>query len=377
MLKRSKLKELNLKGFKSIDSEGQTITFQDINIFLGANGAGKSNLVSFFKMLGYMMAGGMQRSVAEQGYADSLLYFGSKKTESIESSLVFESDLLERDRYGCTLAQSFGGNLMFQSEYVEWHGTPGELPVHIDLGTGHKETHLIEDADQGGEKSRFLLRQLQNCRVFQFHDTSSTAKVRNPGYINDTGYLRNDAGNLAAFLYAIWKSKDERKYYRRIVNRIREIVPQFNEFVLAPDMGNDQYIRLDWKEKNAEYVFGPHQLSDGTLRFMALTALFLQPPRTLPHVIVLDEPELGLHPAAISSLAGMVRQASKYCQVIMATQSTRLIDEFEPEHVIIVDRDEVNKRTVFSRLDEGSLREWYGRYSLAELWEKNVLGGRP
>ncbi|WP_462325620.1 AAA family ATPase [Desulfoplanes sp.] len=371
------MKKLELKGFKSIDSEGQKIVFQDINIFLGANGAGKSNLVSFFKMLGYMMTGALQVSVADQGYADSILYFGSKKTEAIEARLIFESGLMDRDIYGFTLTPSFGGNFMFRNEYLEWSRTSSESPAYIDLGAGHKESNLIADAEQEGGSSRFLLMLLRNCRVFQFHDTSSSAKVRNPGYINDTKYFRSDAGNLAAFLYAIRENKDEWKYYRRIVNRIREIVPQFDDFSLAPDGGNDQYIRLDWKEKGADYLFGPHQLSDGTLRFMALSALLLQPPRTLPQVIVLDEPELGLHPSAISSLAGMVRQASKQCQVVMATQSTRLVDEFDPEHVIIVDRDERHKRTVFSRLDEDTLREWCGRYSLAELWEKNALGGRP
>jgi len=218
---------------------------------------------------------------------------------------------------------------------------------------------------------------LKKCQVFQFHDTSKESKIRNSGYINDNEYLRSGGGNLAAFLYAIKKQKDGEKYYNRIIRYIQQVFPQFGDFVLAPSVRNDNYIILNWTELGSDYLFGPHQLSDGTLRFMALATLFLQPPKSLPSVIILDEPELGLHPAAISILAGMVKTASQKCQVILATQSTRLIDEFKTSDIVVVDRDKIKKCSIFKKLNEEKLKEWLESYSMSELWEKNILGGRP
>jgi len=155
------------------------------------------------------------------------------------------------------------------------------------------------------------------------------------------------------------------------------MVPQFADFDLEPSPDNEKYVRLNWREEGSDYLFGPHQLSDGSLRFMALTTLFMQPPEQRPHVIIVDEPELGLHPAAISALAGMVKAAPPKTQVLLATQSSRLVDEFSADQVMIVERDEKRPRSVFRRFREEDLRDWLERYCLSELWEKNVLGGRP
>ncbi len=222
-----------------------------------------------------------------------------------------------------------------------------------------------------------IYRLLRECRVFQFHDTSKSSKIRSKGYINDNRYLHSDGGNLAAFLYAMRQKEGGEKYYGRIVRHIRQILPQFRDFELAPDLLNDNYILLNWYEQSAEYLFGPHQLSDGSLRFMALTTLLLQPKETIPSVIILDEPELGLHPTAIAILAGMVRQAARHCQIIMATQSQRLVDEFDAENIVVVERSPQKKSSVFKRLNETELALWLEQYSLSELWEKNVIGGRP
>lgn len=213
--------------------------------------------------------------------------------------------------------------------------------------------------------------------MFQFHDTSKEAKIRNSGYINDADFLRSDGGNLAAFLYAMKQQKDGEKYYRRIVRYIQMAMPQFKDFVLNPSPRNDNYIMLNWIENDSEYLFGSHQISDGSLRFMALATLLLQPPKTLPKVIILDEPELGLHPSAISILTGMVRTASQHSQILLATQSTRLIDEFETDDIVIVERSDNEKCSTYKKLDERKLSEWLERYSMSELWEKNVIGGRP
>jgi predicted ATPase len=374
---RMKLKHLNLKGFKSIDSEGQSIAFGDITVFLDANGAGKSNLVSFFKLLNYLTTGGLQTFIGEQGFADSLLYYGSSTTSRIQAELSFQQDGADKHTYSFTLSHASGDTLIFTKEYVTWDRA-GRLHLRtIDLGAGHKETKLLDDTAPDSLTRRIVFNFLRSCQLYHFHDTSSTAKIRNQGYIGDTDCLRDNAGNLAAFLFTMANNGEWKKHYDRIVRNIQLVLPQFGDFVLRPSPLNKDYIRLDWREKRKDYLFGPHLLSDGSLRFMALATLLLQPAESLPKVIILDEPELGLHPAAISSLSGMIRTASVNSQVILATQSPRLVDEFNIDQIVIVERDETKDRSLVKRLDEKNLAEWLERYSLSDLWEKNVLGGRP
>ena len=373
---RMKLKSLNLKGFKSIDSEGQSITFGDITVFLGANGAGKSNIVSFFRLLNYLTTGELQSFIGTQGYADSLLYYGSSTTSRIQAELSFEQDGADKHTYSFTLSHASGDTLILTKEYVTWERA-GRPPRKIDLGAGHKEANLLKDTEPDRLTRQIVFNFLRSCQVYHFHDTSSTGQIRNQGYTGDNQYLRGDAGNLAAFLFAMANNDEGKKHYERIVRHIQLVLPQFGDFVLRPSSLNKDYIRLDWREKRRDYLFGPHLLSDGSLRFMALATLLLQPTVTLPKVIILDEPELGLHPAAIASLAGMIRTASVNSQVVLATQSPRLVDEFNIDEIVIVERDELKDRSLFKCLDEDALSEWLRRYSLSDLWEKNVLGGRP
>ena len=370
------LKSIELKGFKSIDAEGQTIELGPITLMLGANGAGKSNLVSFFKMLNYMTTGGLQQYVADQGFADSLLYLGAKVTSEVSARLRFE-DARAKDEYAFVMNRDATGRLFLKDETIVYHATRKPIPQTRNLGGGVRESQLKEYAEKGDQTCQVVFSLLSRCQVFQFHDTSATAKIRGEGYVDDARFLRSDGGNLAAFLRQLRIKDPIKRYYDRIVRHIQLMVPQFLDFDLEPLPENDKYVRLNWREKGSDYLFGPHQLSDGSLRFMALATLFMQPPNLRPRVIIVDEPELGLHPAAISSLAGMVKAAAPSTQVILATQSSRLVDEFTADQVMIVERDEKRPRTLFRRLNEKDLREWLERYCLSELWEKNVLGGRP
>jgi predicted ATPase len=209
--------------------------------------------------------------------------------------------------------------------------------------------------------------------VFHFHDTSDTAKVRQSGYIESNRHLAPDAGNLAAMLYRY--QQQEPATYRRIVETIRLIVPFFDDFILEPQRLNPRNILLNWQARGSDYEFGPHQLSDGTLRAIALTTLLLQPQADLPDLIILDEPELGQHPYALNVLASLLKTAAVRSQVLVATQSAMLLDEFEPQDVIVVDHH--GHESTFSRLDATKLQEWLEEYSLGEVWWKNVIGGVP
>jgi predicted ATPase len=357
----ARLNELRLDGWKSI--KYGKVQLGPINVLIGANGAGKSNLISFFRLLQEMVEHHLQRFVAKSGGADTLLHYGVKQTQSVGAGL----DLTIGSRqieYILRLGFAEGDRLHFQFEEIAY-SQEGQAPVHEALYE-HWES-AVNLAASGAD--RFL----GGIRVYHFHDTSSTAKIRLHGYVEDNRVLAPDGGNLAAFLFA---QKQVRPIvYRRIVHTVHTVAPFFGDFDLTPLELNPNSIRLNWHEKGSDGTFGPHQLSDGTLRAMALIALLLQPEEKLPTLLVIDEPELGLHPSAVEIIASLLKRASHHCQVIVATQSTTLLDHFEPQDVLVVQRR--GQESQFERLDGDKLREWLDEYLLSELWEKNVIGGGP
>jgi predicted ATPase len=215
---------------------------------------------------------------------------------------------------------------------------------------------------------------IRGWRDYHFQKTASTAPVRQQQYIDDNRYLHSDGRNLAPYLHML--RQVERPYYDRIVGAFRLAAPWFDDFVIEPLELRPEDVKLDWRERGREKIFGPHDLSDGSLRTIALFTLLLQPEDRLPSLTIIDEPELGLHPYAITMLAELLRSASVTTQVVVATQSVTLLNHFAPREIVTVERDGEGG-TTFLRQSEERLAEWLERYSVGELWEKNVLGGRP
>ncbi|OQX27511.1 MAG: hypothetical protein BWK80_04960 [Desulfobacteraceae bacterium IS3] len=365
------LKQIKIKGYKSL--KDQEIDLSRINVLIGPNGGGKSNLISFFKMINFMLSENLQLYIARSGGADSLLFYTSKTTLQIESTLTFETDAGFNTHY-MRLVHAAQDTLIFADERVSFSqkGRPPETAPKTFFGAGHKESGLI-NPPESNDTHRVMQRLMNQCRYFQFHDTSETAGIKQNSYVEDNRYLRSDAGNLAAFLYTLRETATP--YYDRIISILRQVMPFFDNFVLERSRFNSNQIMLNWKEKNSDIMMGPHLLSDGSLRMMALVSLLFQPEKSLPDVILIDEPELGLHPYAIGILVSLIRYASNYTQIIIATQSAELMDYFEPDEIIITERPE--KESFFKRLDSENLREWREDYSMSELWKKNVIGGSP
>jgi predicted ATPase len=363
------LTSLKLRGYKSI--RDLNLPLGRLNILIGANGAGKSNLISFFKLLNWMTPspGNLEFFVGKFGGANSLLHDGAAVTPQLEAELIFETGSGVNE-YRMRLFHAAQDTLVFADEQFRFSGYGALTGNWRTLGAGHRETGLIELAERGDKTALFILGLLKRCVVYQFHNTSETARVRQRWDVDDNRLLKEDAANLAPFLLRLRDSQP--LAYARIVETIRQIAPFFADFVLEP-VGRT--VILQWRERNTDIVFGPHQASDGTLRMMALVALLLQPEADLPTVIILDEPELGLHPYAINTIAGLFQSVSNRAQVLLATQSASLVDCFQPADIIVVDR--VKRESCFQRLDAEKLKDWLAEYSVAQLWKKNVIGGRP
>lgn len=360
------LEKLSITGYKSI--EHAEVDLRALNVLIGANGAGKSNFVGVFELLRELAEGRLQVYVARRGGADALLRFGRAHTPA----LVIDFDF-EPNGYRVELAPSDDGGFFFAEETCRFRGQGYPQPFEKPLGAGgHSESMLARTAERE-PIAAYVLRTISSWRVYHFHDTSSSARVKQIGDIGDNEALRPDASNLAAYLYRL--ENTARPSFDLIVKIVQRVAPFFDGFKLHPDRNNEDKIRLEWAERGSDAYFNAHALSDGTLRFICLATLLLQP--DLPSMILLDEPELGLHPLAITLLAELLQRAAHYTQVIVSTQSVSLVDELEAADLIVVDREPSSGASTFRRPTPEDARGWLDDYSLGELWRKNVLGGRP
>jgi len=357
----NQISQLILHGYKSI--ERCDLKLWRLNVLIGANGAGKSNFIGFFRLINRILEEQLQITVGLAGGPDALLHFGRKRTEELKADLYFG-----HNGYRFILQPTDQNRMAFAYEALWWNIKGDFHPV-----SGNYETNFKEKSNHG-EIWEHVVPAMRSWRVYHFHDTSRDARVKQIHNIHDNEYLRDDARNLAAFLIRLKNHHHE--HYQRIVKTIRLVAPFFGDFYLRPTPNNSEKIQLEWTESGQDEPCTASALSDGTLRFICLATVLLQPKEFMPATILIDEPELGLHPFAINVLAGMMRSAAAQgYQLIVSTQSVELVNEFDPEDLIVVDKR--GGASVFNRPDTEMLSGWLDEYSLGELWNKNLLGGRP
>ncbi len=363
MIKRlhesNQISRMILRGYKSIAE--CDLELGRLNVLIGANGAGKSNFIGFFRLINRILDEQLQTAVGQAGGPDAILHYGRKKTEELTADLRFGNN-----GYRFTLQPTQDNRMMFKHEALWWNVSGDFQPR-----SGHFETY-VEQKKRSPVYS-YVVPAMRSWRLYHFHDTSASAFVKQIHNINDNEYLRDDARNLAAFLLRLKNHHEEQ--YQRIVKAIRLVAPFFGDFHLRPTVDNKEKIQLEWTELGQDQPFAANALSDGSLRFICLATVLLQPEEFMPAAILIDEPELGLHPFAINVLAGLMKSASEKHQLIVSTQSVELVNEFDVEDLIVVDKRA--GASTFNRPDPETLSEWLSEYSLGELWKKNLLGGRP
>lgn len=368
-----RLDSITVKGFKSIASI-ENLKLGAINVLIGANGSGKSNFIGAFQFLKSLREGQLEEAIAKGGGADFFLHFGRKVTSKMKFEVSFNGGV---NQYVIKLEPTDRNGLFPVLETIAyWDKAEQPIPVPVKLRRNGFEAGISDEIGVGTAlptSGILVARLLERWKSFHFHDTGPTSSLKKTADMNDNHSLRADGSNLAAFLYLL--RLQSASNYRLIQKVIHRVAPFFDDFVLEPLKLAPDKIRLEWKHKNSDAYFDVSALSDGTLRFIALATLFLQPRELLPSVILVDEPELGLHPYAITLLASLIKQASVHTQVIVSTQSPRLVDKFQPEDILVADR--IDGGTVLTRQSSEKLAAWLEDYSLGELWEKNELGGRP
>lgn len=363
----SELDYITIKGFRSIAAI-EELPLRSINVLIGPNGSGKSNFVSVFSFLQAIRNGGLQDYVAKAGGADQLLHFGPRVTSQIEIKISFAGEV---NQYAISLEPDDLNQMVPSDTAFFWDKRRyPNRPYERSLGRSGMEAGISSDH---GRVAGYVRGHLSSWRLYHFHDTSRTSPMKSDGQVDDNRFLRPDGSNLAAFLYLLRKKHSDA--YSLIRGTVQQAAPFFRDFQLEPRGLDESRIRLEWLHEGSDAYFDASSLSDGTLRFMAMAALLFQPKELRPSVILIDEPELGLHPYAIALLASLMKQAATESQIIVSTQSPLLLDHFEPEDVLVADL--VNRATQLTRLASQDLEEWFEEYSLGQLWEKNEFGGRP
>ncbi len=373
---RATLEAVSIRGFRSF----REVEFSDIGmatVLIGANGSGKSNFIRFFEMLSWMLrARELQAFVAKHGGSEDQLFGGSRRTPTMSASIRIRTDRGLND-YAFTLAAGADNQLYFADERWRFaaYDKPGEPPWQ-HMGSGHREAMIMEAAhgsvpDVNAVTARVVCQLLRNCATYQFHDTSENAPIKMRWDISDRWLLRSHGGNLAAVLYRL-QQEDVRRY-ETICRQIQRVLPVFERFDLADEHGK---VLLRWKARNSEKTIGAHLTSDGSLRFFALVTLLNLASEQMPDVVLLDEPELGLHPAAIALLGSMIKSVAADRQVFLATQSPLLVDAFGLDEVVVLELE--HGATAARRLKSVEFQRWFADgFTTGELWQTNLLGGRP
>ena len=383
----SMIEYIRIRGFRSL-ADVELEGLPRATVLIGANGSGKSNFIRFFEMLSWMLRSRRLTEFVEmQGGADDQLHGGNHLTPHIEAEIRLRTEAGRND-YRFTLSRAHPDRFYFSEECFRFF--PNALQTQIfeqsnlweeawweHLGKGHQEAEIVKAA-QSNEypgvniaTAKVIVNLLRSCSVYQFHDTSKTSAFKKRWDAEDNNYLRSYGGNLAAVLLRL--EREDIKRYELICQHISRVLPVFDRFQIEESYGR---VSLRWKAKGSDKSFGAHLTSDGSLRFFALVTLLNLPPEMLPDVILLDEPELGLHPAAIALVAGMIKALAKDRQVIMATQSPLMVDAFGLEEIFVLDLKD--GRTEFRNLSPDDYEAWLNdNFTPGELWQKNLLGGRP
>ncbi len=378
MPETTRLKSIRLRGFRSL-AEVELSDLGPASVLIGANGSGKSNFVRFFEMLSWMLRSRrLGEFVERQGGADDQLFGGSRETPAMQAEVSLETPLGRND-YRFTLAHAHPDRLMFTEEAFRF--SRNDLPTEASWthlgGDGHREAQIVEAAQSpqpsevNQKTARTIVHLLRNCAAYQFHDTSDSSSLKASWDTDNNSMLRSNGANLGAVLHRL--EHEDYQRFELICRHIGRVLPVFDRFNIESSYGK---VQLRWKARGSDKTFGAHLTSDGSLRFFALVTLLNLPREMLPDVVLLDEPELGLHPAAIVLVGDMIKALAQDVQVIVATQSPLLVDVFDLEEIVVLEAKD--GRTGFRRLAVSDYRHWLDEdYSLGELWQKNLIGGRP
>ena len=376
----SKIESIKIQGFRSL-ADVELTDLPNAAVLIGPNGSGKSNVFLFLEMLRQMLRyRRLGEFVARHGGADDQLFGGSAVTSTLSGELqLCASNGRYFHKFSLPYVQP--DQFFVERESIDFvpsthPGPMGRLIFNRDTESGLLDLYEVDESSND-VVNKELVQALNEIREFfgslafhQFHNTDFNSNIKKSWDVTDSVRLRPDGGNLAAVLYRL--EQEDTKRYDYICNLVNRVLPTFDRFDLEESYGK---ILLRWKAKGSDKTMGAHLTSDGSLRYFCLVTLLNLPEEMLPSVILLDEPELGLHPSAVGLVGAMIKRISRHRQVIVATQSPLMLNEFDLGEVYVFDLKDGQTRV--HRPDEEGLKNWVEEYSTGEIWLTNLIGGRP
>ena len=370
------LESVHIEGFRSLAD----VTFRPrpgVTVLLGPNGGGKSNLIRFFEMMEAMLyRHSLAHFIGMNCGADDQLFEGGKRTPELSATIGLSREQ-KFYQYAFRLRLTPDDHFVVAEESLRGgESEDGATLLWQARGNGSGETRITEiirpdNEGEDQEAAQCFRAFAHDLGAYHFNDTSDYSVFNKLWDVNDWMRFRPDGGNLAAVLHAVSKYAPER--YEQICRHIGRVIPGFRQFDIEERFGR---VMVRWTPDGSEKRLGPHLTSDGSLRFFALVTLLQLPREMLPRVIFLDEPELGLHPAGIDLVGGMIRSLSHHRQIVVATQSPRVVDGMGVEEIEVFEMK--NRRTRLRAFGREEFRSWFeDGYSAGELWQKNLLGGHP
>lgn len=358
------INEIKVSGYKSIQESA--IKLNNLNILIGTNGSGKTNFLSIFKFLNHIINENLQKTVMLSGGADNFLYYGREITNKITIEIEFGTS-----KYHIELSPT--RDILIIDKEVLTSTSPNNSPSDIPFTKKELESNFRRETLLRPSKiADQMLDAMKDWKIYHFHDTSANSPIRSTTKINDLNYFNDDGSNLASYLYFLKQHHPQN--YLSIEKSIQHVAPYFDKFKLEPNLSNKKMIYLKWLSKGFDQQMSIDDFSDGTLRFICYATLLQQPQEFIPQTLIIDEPELGLHPKALESLASMIKTLSKQKQVLVSTQSVEFINYFDIGDLIVVERDNTDSK--FKRLEYEKFEKLLEEYSVGDLWIKNLLEGR-
>ena len=380
---------IKLNNFLSFGASAQAIPLGPLNVIIGPNGSGKSNLLESIELLKNAPEQ-LLKPIREGGGVRDWLWKGGQINPTASLDVVIDYPKGSQNlRYKLSFAEVHQRfeivdekienenptNPNRPGAYFFYHFNNGHPTLNLNEG---KRTLKQEDVDM--EKSilaqrrdpdqypeiTYLGQTLGKIRLYRewsFGRYTAPSLPQKADLPNDM--LEPDASNLGLVLNRLRRDPTVKA---RLLKALRALYDGIDDYDVQIEGGTVQVFFHEGR-----FTVPATRLSDGTLRYLCLLAILCHP--NPPPLVCIEEPELGLHPDILPTLADLLKEASERCQIIVTTHSDVLVDAMtdRPEAVLICEK--TTEGTVMHRLNADKLKPWLAKYRLGELWTRGEIGG--
>ncbi len=399
------IKRINIRDFFSFCGIN-TIEFNPgVNLLLGINGSGKTSLINALRLLYEGVCGdGVEKLVQEQWggfdqivnvngdrtapYCQITYEFDPMKVNRINPAADFKSTI----RYSITIRPSGTGYTLSERiwtehkkkkdarfTYLDFSNGKGEISIKTEEGINlqkyesdeisGRELVLRQINDPNRYLPTFTLRRaIENMAVYNNFEVGENSRLRRPADFSTSIRLKKNGENLTQMLNEL--KLNHSFDFEKLEESFRNVSPSYREIVIS-NLYGQSYLSL--REKNLKKTIGALHISDGSLRYLLLECIFFNSARGW--LVAIDEPERGLHPDMIKSVGDMMKNAAKECQIILATHSPHLLNQFELEDIIVFEKDNENK-TIVKKVHEDDFEDWDGEFLPGQMWLRGLIGGK-